>query len=518
MDTQNVEMVNSNSRVGKSLLNARVNLIFYFLTLVLSFFSRKIFLDHLGVEFIGLTTTLQNLLGFLNLADLGIGASIGYVLYKPLFDRDEKKLNEIISVLGYLYNRIGLVILGAGVILSCFLPTIFKDEPISMGVVFAVYYGFLISSLIGYFINYRQTLLGADQRNYIVTGYFQTATIIKTIIQMVVAIYWCNYYIWIAIELGFNILYAFVLNYKIDKQYPWLKSSVALGKQCYCDYKIIITNAKQVFVHVLAGVGRNQLLPFLVYAFGNLTIVAYYGNYVIISSKVQLLFEQFLNSTGAGVGNLIAEGNKEKTMEVYWELLFVRFAVAAFIVFCLFVLIDPFITIWLGEKYLLPQYIICILLLNVFLSQTRGATEQFLYGYGLFYDVWAPIATLVITVGVGLIGGYFYGLAGVIAGDCASTLFILHVWKPYFLFTQGFKEPIHLYVKNLLHILGIIITSFAASLWTLKLIGYQTIQGYLQWIGYGVLAVCLYLAFFLPLSYFLYPPMRRFVKRVIKSF
>ena len=103
MDTQNVEMVDSNSRVGKSLLNARVNLIFYFLSLLLAFFSRKIFLDHLGTEFIGLTTTLQNLLGFLNLADLGIGASIGYVLYKPLFDKDEKKLNEIISVLGYLY-------------------------------------------------------------------------------------------------------------------------------------------------------------------------------------------------------------------------------------------------------------------------------------------------------------------------------------------------------------------------------------------------------------------------------
>lgn len=49
------------SRVKKSLLNARVNLIFYFLTLILSFFSRKIFLDCLGADFVGLTTTtLQN--------------------------------------------------------------------------------------------------------------------------------------------------------------------------------------------------------------------------------------------------------------------------------------------------------------------------------------------------------------------------------------------------------------------------------------------------------------------------
>lgn len=518
MDTQNVEMVDSNSRIGKSILNAKVNLIFYFLSLLLAFFSRKVFLDYLGTEFIGLTTTLQNLLGFLNLADLGIGASIGYVLYKPLYDKDEKKLNEIISVLGYLYSRIGFVILGAGVILSCFLPMIFQDADISIGVIYAVYYGFLISSLIGYFINYRQTLLGADQRNYVVTGYFQTATILKTIIQMIVAIYWCNFYVWIGIELSFNVVYAFVLNYKIDKTYPWLKSSVGLGKQCYGDYKIIITKAKQMFVHVLAGMGRNQLLPFLVYAFGNLTVVAYYGNYTIITQKVQTLFDQFLNSTGAGVGNLIAEGDKQKTMEIYWELLFVRFAVAAFIVFSLYVLIDPFISIWLGAKYLLPQYIICILLLNVFLSQTRGTTEQFVYGYGLFHDVWAPIATLVITVSVGLIGGYFWGLAGVILGDCSSSLLILHVWKPYFLFTQGFKESAWMYVRQLIHILSIIAVSFGASLWVLYLIGHNSVQGYLQWAAYSFMTIAIYLVVFITLSYFFYPPMRKFVKRVVKSF
>ena len=104
------------SRVKKSLLNARVNLIFYFLALILSFFSRKIFLDSLGAEFVGLTTTLQNLLGFLSLAELGVGTAIAYVLYKPLFDNDKEKINEVISVLGFLYRRVGLIILSGGII------------------------------------------------------------------------------------------------------------------------------------------------------------------------------------------------------------------------------------------------------------------------------------------------------------------------------------------------------------------------------------------------------------------
>ena len=64
------------SRVKKSLLNARVNLIFYVLILLISFFSRKIFLNCLGVDFVGLTGTLMSLLNFLNLAELGISTAI----------------------------------------------------------------------------------------------------------------------------------------------------------------------------------------------------------------------------------------------------------------------------------------------------------------------------------------------------------------------------------------------------------------------------------------------------------
>ena len=89
-------------RVSKSIKNAEVNLIFYFLALFLAFFSRKIFLECLGAEFIGLNGTLANILGYLNLVELGIGGSIGYLLYKPLQQKNKLEISEILSVFGYL--------------------------------------------------------------------------------------------------------------------------------------------------------------------------------------------------------------------------------------------------------------------------------------------------------------------------------------------------------------------------------------------------------------------------------
>ena len=113
-------------RVHKSVLNAEVNLIFYFLTLLLAFFSRKIFLDCLGAEFIGLTGTLGNILGYLNLAELGITACIGYFLFKPLQSNNRQEIQDILSLLGYLYNWIGCIILAGGALISLFFPFIFR--------------------------------------------------------------------------------------------------------------------------------------------------------------------------------------------------------------------------------------------------------------------------------------------------------------------------------------------------------------------------------------------------------
>ena len=335
------------SRFKKSLLNARVNLIFYFLSLLLSFFSRKIFLDTLGADFMGLIGIMTNLLSFLNLAELGISTAVGYVLYKPLFEHNEHKINEIISVFGFIYRRIGLFILGAGCLLSCFLPLIFPNTEFSFGIIYFAFFSYLSSSLIGYFANYKQTLLGADQKNYVVTAYFQSAMLIKTTLQIILVYYTGNYYLWIGMEIVLGITYSLVLNWKINQVYPWLKSEVRQGKALFRQYPEILKYTKQIFVHKMGFFVQVQATPLLVYAFVSLQTVAYYGNYTLIIDKISLFINNLLGSTNAGVGNLIAEGDNKRIQQVFWELMGLRFLISGIISFALLQLTNPFITLWL---------------------------------------------------------------------------------------------------------------------------------------------------------------------------
>lgn len=445
-------MVETESRVRKSLLNARVNLIFYFFALLLSFFSRKIFLDTLGADFVGFTGTLQNLLGFLNLAELGISTAIGYVLYRPLFEHNQQKINEIVSVLGYLYRWIGVIILAAGVILSLFLPLIFPDTEFEFPLIYFAYYSFLISTLIGYFINYRQNLLGADQRNYVVVGYFQTVNIVKIFIQMVLAYYTRNYYLWVIIDLIFGIAYSFILNWKISQTYPWLKTELKEGHRLFEKYPEVIKYTKQLFIQKISGIVQWQTVPFLTYAFTSLQTVAYYGNYTIITDKLAQFINTFFESTGSGVGNLIAEGNKANIRKVFWELLSMRYFIAGVISFCIYMLIDPFIELWLGYQYILDKIILILIVINVFVSYTRGGVMQFNYGFGLFWDVWSPIAEVVINLGVACCCGTMWGLPGVLLGGIVSQLLIVNIWKPYLLFHWGFKDRIWKYIVGVIRL------------------------------------------------------------------
>ncbi len=451
------------SRVKKTMLNAKMNLICYFASFITAFFTRKILLDQLGAEFIGFTGTVGSLLSFLNLAELGIGTAIGYVLYKPIADGDRFKINEIISVLGYLYHKIGYIILGIGIVTSFFLPLIFPNTTFSWYVIYFGFYAYLTSSLIGYFVNYRASLLSADQRNYVVTGYFQLTTTTKVILQMILALYFRSFIVYLLIELFFGIINSIILNWKINKTYPWLKSEVKLGRKLFKKYPEITTYTKQIFAHRVGGVVQGQLTPFLIYSFVSLPVVALYTNYTLLTQKIESLISATINSTGAAVGNLIAEGDKEKILKVFKELLSLRVFIASIVAACIFQFSSQFIGVWLGEQYILESHTVALIAILSGLNISRGVLDQFCYGSGLFADVWAPYAESLIMAIFAMTGGYLWGLSGVLCGPLASIIIIIYIWKPNYLFSKGFKISVWKYWQIFFAHLVVAIVAYSAS-------------------------------------------------------
>ncbi len=481
-------------RVHKSILNAEVNLLFYFLSLFLNFFSRKIFLDNLGAEFIGLTGTLNNILGYLNLSELGISACIGYFLFKPIQTNNRKEIQDILSLLGYLYNWIGTTIFTGAVAISLFFPLIFSNADLNLSIIYFAFYSFLGSSLIGYFINYRQILLSADQKNYLVAIYYQSAKLVKLGLQIYLAYYYKNLYVWVAVEFLFGIIGCIILNWKINKEYPWLKVNKKQGKALLKQYPEIITKTKQVFIHKIKDFVLVKSDELFIFLFVSLKMVAYYGNYMIIISKLISLFSAITGSVGASIGNLVAEGNKERMLKVFWEYTTIQHTIAATLAFSLYAFLEPFVSHWLGSEYIMDHRILVLLIIYIYITNSRGSVDGFNYAHGLYADVWSAWAELIINVSVTIICGLEWGIIGILIGKLASLIPIVVIWKPYYLFTSGFKVAVRHYWQNVVRNYAISAFAIGTSLYLLHFIPISPYRTIGDWIAYSAVGMIIFIA------------------------
>lgn len=440
--------LNNPSRTSQSIKNSVVAMFFYFLRILLSFYSRKIFLEYLGTEILGLNTTAMNLLEFLNLAELGIGPAISFTLYKPLRNKDNDTINEIISLQRHLFWRIGFIIMGGAIIIMMFFPWIFQKMELPLWYAYASFSVLLLSAVIGYFINYKQILLTASQQNYKITYSYGATVIVKTIIQIIAVYYLPNPYVWwLIIEGTFSVLAALILNYTIRRNFPYLTLVSSSFDELKSKYRIIITKTRQLIFHKLAGYILNQTSPLIIYAFLSLTTVALYGNYLVIINGVTSLFNAIFSGMSASIGDLVSEGNREKILHVFNELFSIRFYVIVILCFGIIIYSSSFINLWIGEEYQMSMPIVWLMVANMYIILSRSTVDAYLFAMGQFNDIYSPIIEGILNLGLSILFGYLWGLEGILLGVFISLFLVVFLWKPIFLFHWGFKLSLWNYAK-----------------------------------------------------------------------
>lgn len=501
------------SRVSNTLKNAKVGLFFYAITIFVAFFSRKIFLDYLGADFIGLISVLQSILGFLNVAELGIGTAIAYALYKPIYEGNQNEINKLIQYFGYLYKKIGVIILILSLLVSVFFPLFFSDVPFSLGLIYFAFFTFVLSSLTGYFLNYHQTLFEADQKQYILSKYFQTAGILKSLLQIALIYVYSDYYIWITIELVFALVIALILRWRVKKSYPWLK--ISLGTEAKdIKYPEIFVKIKQIIVHKISFFVLTGTDLILIYIFVNLESVAFYSNYQLIFGHLQAFVNKGFIGTQAGIGNLLAENNVVNTKKIFWEMMAVRHFFGGFMFLALYFLIDYFITIWIGHKFILSNEVLILLCANVYIGQIRKPVEDFINGFGLFSDTWAPVTETLLNLGISIILGMYFGITGILLGTFISTFAIVILWKPYFLYNHGFKIIVWQYWRGFFKLF----VSFAITFVIVQILAHNVINSqptnYLEWIFYAFKISISIITIYFTILYILNQGFRNFTTRM----
>ena len=81
--------------------------------------------------------------------------------------------------------------------------------------------------------------------------------------------------------------------------------------------------------------------------------VGYYSNYLLIITTIRMVFIQIFSPITASVGNFVVNKTKEESYTFFKKLFFINTYFAIISSICLATSINPFISIFWGDEYVL---------------------------------------------------------------------------------------------------------------------------------------------------------------------
>ena len=443
----------SNGRVKNSIRNIIYRLISQAATILLRFISRSIFIYILGVEYLGINGLFSEILQMLSLADLGFGTAMVFSMYKPLAEHNETKLAQLVQLYKKIYMIIAVVITGIGLVLVPFLQYIVNlDDNIPYLRVYYILY--LANTVASYLVVYKTCILNADQKNYLVSKYNTIFNIISVIMCSAFLFITHNFMVYLIVQVAITYINNFYQSHIAEKLYPFILKKVP--PLPIDERKNIFDNVKSVFIYKLANTMVSSTDNTLISILIGTVIVGYYSNYNMIISNVTLVLNIIFSSITASLGNLVVENNTEKNYSVYKTMQFISFMLSTIAIVGTYLLINDFVSVWLGEEFVLDDLVRVAIVINMYFSIVLMPIWSYREATGIYRQTkYVMVATALVNLILSIALGKTIGLAGILFATSLARLSTYFWYEPKLLFAQFFNKKVSNYYKGIFYNMGV---------------------------------------------------------------
>ena len=406
-------------KTNVTLLNTFSNLILQFLTLLSGFIIPKIILSNFGSEVNGLVSSLNQFLNYIGLIEGGITGVVMANLYKPLYEKNYKKVSSIVKTANSFYKKISFIFIIYSIILSIIYPLI-SNTNFSYAYVLSLT---LIIS-IGLFVQYcfsliLKTILNADKKVYIVS-LINSAMIVANIVLALLSVkIFPSIHFLKLVTSALYLLQPLIFNYFVNKYYKIdknVKEDKKLLKSRWDGFAINIAT----FIHYSTDVALLTL-------FTNLTTVSIYSVHALVTTGLRSLVQSISQAVAPTIGHLYAKGDKEELKKKFYLYEYIIFL----IVFILFsvagLLITPFVALYTKNindaNYYQPVFAVLLVIAEA-ICLLKMAHIDLAYSANKFKDITkAGYIEALINIVVSLLLVKKYKLIGVAIGTIAGMLF-----------------------------------------------------------------------------------------------
>lgn len=423
--------------------NSIIGIVSQLSKILFTFITRSIFLKYLGKELLGLNSTFVSVLGTLAVTELGFQTAIAYSLYQPIYDDKKDVVNDIVNILRIVYRGIGILFISLSFALIPFLKYIITGIEVTNSVI--IY--FLLQSAASsctYFLAYKRTLLYADQKEYV-------SKIIDTLTNIVFNVALCisiilvkSYIVYLIICIAQVITSNIIIHLYCLKHYTYL-SAVKFNNALFKD---ILGKVKHIFASKIAGYVYSSTDNIVVSVFVNTVSVGFLVNYTTITNSLKSLIGGLIKPITPVIGNFLVgykDGYSRK--EVFDLYNHIMFLIAICTVIPLRILLDDFITWWVGSEMVLEKIIAILVSLEFYIHLIHSGSTEFINGGGFFKeDRNIEIMGAAVNLFTSLILVKFFGIAGVLMGTVMSQV-VLWIGRSNIVFTKCFQSDRKSYVR-----------------------------------------------------------------------
>lgn len=431
--------MNSNSRKRNAALISSIGILQQIVQMVWSFAYRTVFLHILTKEYLGLNGLFSNVLQILSLAELGIGRSILYRMYKPFAEGDEKKIAQYVNFYKKVYKYIFITVTAIGIGVLPLLSKIVdvNEVPVDVNVYF-IYFLFVAESATSYLFIYRQSLLTANQKGYVVSLFTIFLNSFINIARIAAVVLTKDYEIVLVAGLGIQVLFNFCFSEAIRYKY---KSVFAITDQLPPEEKkIIVKDTGGLLCHRIGNVVVNGSDNIVLTKICGLAVVGIYSNYAMILNAINGLVTQILGNFAPVIGNYFLKNDRNKNYQMFLRLDYAELWISTITTTCIFSLINPFINVWLDGSFTLATLVVSIICLQHYLQTTKIIPNTVINACGLFsLDKIRPLVESSLNLAISIVLAYYLGIVGVFVGTVISGMLTYYWREPYLLFKRVFQ-------------------------------------------------------------------------------
>lgn len=409
------------NRTKKFFKNAVSTAFFQIVNMLVSFFIPRIMLVIYGSEINGLVSSITQFIVYFNLLEAGLSGAAVWALYEPLAKKNVRSINSIIVAVKNLYNWVGYVFISLVLGLAFIYPFFIRVTTLSTIEVSFLVLTIGASGALEFFtLSKYRVLLTADQKTYVISLASSITVILNAMLIALLASFNINIVITMAVASTTIFFRSFILWFYVRKNYQYIDYSEfpdesKLNKRWYALYLQIL------------GVIHTGGPIVLATMFTDLKMVSVYTVFNLVTKGVGAVLGIFVSGLAASFGDVIAKKEQDTLKRTYDEFELSYYTLISIIYSVTFIMLMPFIRLYTKNitdiSYELPVFGF-LMVLNGLLFNVKTPQGMLVISAGLYRETrWQTTMQGSILLGVGIIGGYYYGLVGIVLASIISNIY-----------------------------------------------------------------------------------------------